>query len=288
MQDKKLKTLLIVTLSLNIVLAIMKLSGGYIFNSPSLVGDGFNSFFDIFISVMMLIVMKMASKAPDYNHPYGHQKYEGLIFFALGLLILFTTVILGINTVKNFIAFLQGATYELPGTPALIIAIVSVAIKIFMFSINFHAYKTLKRPALKGEALNHLGDIFATAVSLIAIVLARFDFYIFEYIGTLVICVIIIYSSIKIIIEASNYLVDVAPSKKTVDGIRECILNVEGVLSVDDLKVRRHMSNYYVDVEIGVQKDLPFEAAHGISEKVHAEVEANFEVLHCFVHINPH
>ncbi len=288
MRNKQLRILLAVTLTLNIILAVIKLGAGYLYNSPSLVGDGFNSFFDIFISVMLLIVMKTASRAPDENHHYGHQKYEGLIFFGLGLFILFTTVVLGINTVKDFIAYFQGAEYVLPGTPALIVAIVSVFIKVFMFIINYRAYLKLKRPALKGDAINHLSDIFATAVSIISIVLAKFNFYIFEYIGTLIICVIIINSSINIIKEAAYYLTDASPSKKTVESIRECILNVEGVICVDDLKVRRHMNNYYVDVEVGINKNLTLKEAHDISEKVHSQVEANFNVLHCHVHINPH
>jgi len=280
--------LLAVTLALNIVLAIIKLGAGYLYNSPSLVGDGFNSFFDIFISVMLLIIMKTASRGPDENHHYGHQKYEGLIFFALGLFILFTTVVLGINTVKDFIAYVKGAQYVLPGTEALIVAIASVLIKVFMFIINYRAYLKFKRPALKGDAINHLSDIFATAVSIISIVLAKFNFYIFEYIGTLIIVIIIINTSLKIIKEAAYYLTDASPSSKVVAKIRDAILQVEGVLCVDDLKVRQHMNNYYVDVEIGVNKELSLEEAHDISEAVHNYVEANFKVLHCHVHINPH
>ncbi len=288
MRQKKLHMLLAVTLALNIVLAIIKLGAGYLYNSPSLVGDGFNSFFDIFISVMLLIIMKTASRGPDENHHYGHQKYEGLIFFALGLFILFTTVVLGINTVKDFIAYVKGAQYVLPGTEALIVAIASVLIKVFMFIINYRAYLKFKRPALKGDAINHLSDIFATAVSIISIVLAKFNFYIFEYIGTLIIVIIIINTSLKIIKEAAYYLTDASPSSKVVAKIRDAILQVEGVLCVDDLKVRQHMNNYYVDVEIGVNKELSLEEAHDISEAVHNYVEANFKVLHCHVHINPH
>ncbi|OQA78657.1 MAG: Ferrous-iron efflux pump FieF [Tenericutes bacterium ADurb.Bin239] len=224
MRQKKLRMLLAVTLALNIVLAIIKLGAGYLYNSPSLVGDGFNSFFDIFISVMLLIIMKTASRGPDENHHYGHQKYEGLIFFALGLFILFTTVVLGINTVKDFIAYVKGAQYVLPGTEALIVAIASVLIKVFMFIINYRAYLKFKRPALKGDAINHLSDIFATAVSIISIVLAKFNFYIFEYIGTLIIVIIIINTSLKIVKEAAYYLTDASPSSKVVAKIRDAIL----------------------------------------------------------------
>lgn len=288
MHNKKLQFLLYVTLGLNIVLAIIKLGAGFTYSSPSLQSDGFNSLFDVAISVMLIIVMKTSSRAPDANHHYGHQKYEGLIFFGLGLFILFSTLLLGYNAAVDLIKYLQGGTAIVPNIIALYVGIVSVIIKIGLFTINFLAYKKFKRPALKGDAYNHLGDIFATSVSIIAIALAQFNFYIFEYIGTLIIVIIIIYTTTSIIKDAAYYLTDASPSSKTIEKIKSAILELPGIMTIDDLKVRRHMNNYYVDVEIGVSKDLSLEEAHQISEKVHSHVEANFKVLHCHVHVNPH
>ncbi|MDY0214310.1 MAG: cation diffusion facilitator family transporter [Bacilli bacterium] len=286
--NRQLQILLYITLALNIVLATIKLWAGYAYLSPSLQSDGYNSLFDVGISIMLIIILKTSNRAPDHNHHYGHQKYEGLLYFALGLFILFSTIVLGIESVKGFIGYLQNNPVEKPDLMALYIAIISVLIKVLLFTINFLAYKKFKRPALKGDAYNHLSDIFATAVSIIAIILAQFNFFIFEYIGSFIIMIIIINTSFKIIKEAAYYLTDVSPSPKTIAKIREAILLQKDVLFVDDLKVRRHMNNYYVDVEIGVSKDLSFEEAHIISENVHHYIEANFKVLHCHVHMNPH
>ncbi|MFA5660418.1 MAG: cation diffusion facilitator family transporter [Bacilli bacterium] len=288
MHNKKLKHLLYLTLFLNIVLATIKVGAGYLYHSPSLQSDGFNSVFDIAISVMLIIIMRTSNRAPDANHHYGHQKYEGLIYFGLGLFILFSTGLLAVSAVENFLEFLKGQVYETPGLPALYVALLSVAIKIFLFVINFQAYKALRRPALKGDAYNHLSDIFSTSVSIIAIILAQFNLYIFEYIGTFIIVIIIARTSLSIIKEAAYYLTDASPSTKTIARITEEIKSQKGVETIDDLKVRRHMNFYYVDVEIGVHNDLSLEEAHEISERVHEYVEANFRVLHCHVHVNPH
>lgn len=284
----QLQILLYVTLALNIVLAGIKLWAGYQFGSPSLVSDGYNSLFDVAISVMLIIILKTSNRGPDHNHHYGHQKYEGLLYFALGLFILFSTILLGIEAISGFIAFLNKAPHAAPNINALYVAIISVFIKIFLFIINYLAFKKFKRPALKGDAYNHLSDIFATAVSILAILLAQFNFFVFEFIGSFIIVIIITNTSFKIIKEAAYYLTDASPSTKTIERIKAAILTQKGVISVDDLKVRRHMNNYYVDVEIGVDKDLTFEEAHLISENVHHYIEANFKVLHCHVHINPH
>ncbi|MFA7449727.1 MAG: cation transporter, partial [Bacilli bacterium] len=72
----QLHILLYVTLFLNIVLTVIKLWAGYQYISPSLISDGYNSLFDVAISVMLIIILKASNRAPDANHHYGHQKYE--------------------------------------------------------------------------------------------------------------------------------------------------------------------------------------------------------------------
>lgn len=286
--NRKLQILLYVTLLLNIVLATIKLWAGYSYGSPSLQSDGYNSLFDVAISIMLIIILKTSNRAPDHNHHYGHQKYEGLLYFALGLFILFSTILLGAEAIKAFISFLNNETLASPNLNGIYVAFASVGIKIFLFIINYLAYKKFKRPALKGDAFNHLADIFATTVSIIAIFLSFHFNYLPEFIGTIIIVIIILGTSFKIIKEAAYFLTDASPSPKTIERIKTAIAVQKGVISVDDLKVRRHMSNYYVDVEIGVSKDLSLEEAHQISEDVHNFIEANFKVLHCHVHINPH
>ena len=76
----------------NILLAILKLSFGFWGNAQALVSDGLNSASDILISMMILVVLKHAVKKPDYDHPYGHEKYEGLAYFVLGIIFLATSV----------------------------------------------------------------------------------------------------------------------------------------------------------------------------------------------------
>ena len=89
--------------------------------------------------------------------------------------------------------------------------------------------------------------------------------------------------------EAISFLVDQAPSLEEIKEIESTILAIEGVLTVDDLKVRKHMVERYVDVEIGVKGHMSLEKAHHIAEKVHHTIEDEFpDVIHCMVHVNPH
>ena len=80
-----LRRVVLISLIGNIVLTLIKLIFGYLGSSESLFSDGVNSFVDIFISLMLLMVIRVTAKEPDENHPYGHEKFEGILYLFLSL-----------------------------------------------------------------------------------------------------------------------------------------------------------------------------------------------------------
>ena len=277
-------------LSVNILLTLIKLLFGSFGNSQALLSDGLNSFSDVFISMMLLVVLKIATKKPDHDHPYGHEKFEGIAYFLLGIIFLITSIFIGKIAIESMIGYIQNPNSVVtPKIITLIISVASLIIKIFLVRYYLKVSKKYESPTLKADAHNHLLDAWATMFSVIGIALTQFNLVIFDYIASLIIGLFILRLSLQILKESISYLVDQAPNEEEIQSINEVILEIKGVLTVDDLKVRRHMTQKYVDVEIGVKSDLTLEAAHKIAENVHHRVEEKFpEVIHCMVHVNPH
>lgn len=282
-----IKRVIVITLILNIVLSIIKLGGGFLFNSPALKGDGFNSLMDIFVSIILLITFKVRNKAADKNHPYGHEKFEGVAYLMLGNFILLTGGFIVITNILDIVKITKESIVYTPNYLSIVVAALALVIKSFLFLINYHVSKIYASPSLKADSLNHLLDILVTSVALVGIVLSRFLGYYFEYSAAIIIGIVIIVLAIKMLKEGIYYLVDTAPEETVITKIREVILGVEGVTKIDDLKVRSHMNKVYVDVEISIDEDYSFKRAHAISEAVHDAVELDGEAIHCMVHANP-
>ncbi len=87
--------------------------------------------------------------------------------------------------------------------------------------------------------------------------------------------------------DAISFLVDEAPKEEVINQIKADILACPGVIEIDDLKVRKHMEQLYVDVEIAVDNTLNITEAHEIAEYVHHDIEDKYDVIHCMVHVNP-
>lgn len=286
---KNILTAIYIGLSINILLTIIKLGFGFWGNSQALVSDGVNSLSDVFMSTIIFFVLKVATKKPDKDHPYGHQKFEGLAYYTIGIVFAATALYLAYGSISSIILYIDNPdTHFIPNIWTLIISIVALVIKICLAYFYFKIYKKFDNPTLKAEFKNHFYDIFSTGLTVIVLLLAQLNLIVFDYIGSLIISFFILRLSIQIIKEATSFLVDESPEPEKLNDIQTFIESVKGVNSIDDLRVRRHMTEWYVDVEIGVDDGLSLKNAHDIAETVHISVEEKFkEVIHCMVHVNP-
>ena len=282
--NKTIKKILYAGLILNIILAAFKLLFGYLGNSFSLKVDGINSLIDIFIGGLLLLSLNIASKKPDRNHPYGHEKYEVIVSLILGLFLIVTSFIIVFSSITSMDKDLEIKKYSL------LVVGISIVLKSIVLYINVWGYKKYNQVSLKADAYNHFGDILATTASFFGILISIYTkFKYFDYLAAIIIAVIILINGIKVIKESISYLVDESPDKEFNDKVKNFINKIEGVIKIDDYKSRLHVNKVYIDVEIGVDKILSLIKAHEIAELVHKKVEDEFkEVIHCMVHVNPY
>ena len=215
---------------------------------------------------------------------YGHEKFEPIVAKLLALILGITAVGIGYKAIKNIIL----GSYTTPSVIAAYAAIASILIKEWMYWYTVKGAKKIQSSALMADAWHHRSDALSSVGSLIGILGARLGYLILDPIASIVICLVIMKVAIDIYIDATNQLMDCSADNETVNEILKSILNVDGVIKVDDLKTRVHATRLYVDVEISVDKDLSVSEAHEIAEKVHNKVEITTDkVKHCMVHVNP-
>src|SRR5712692_1046251 len=62
----------------NLAVVGAKFGVGIAAHSLAVLGDTLHSAVDALNNVLALVVVRVAAKAPDEDHPYGHQKFETL------------------------------------------------------------------------------------------------------------------------------------------------------------------------------------------------------------------
>ena len=231
--------------------------------------------------------VRLSKKQADKEHPYGHDRFECLASLILGALLLVTGIMIGYTGLKKIFA----GNYQdlaIPGTIALIAAIVSIVVKEGMFWYTRYYAKKLNSAAFMADAWHHRSDALSSIGSFIGIGGAMLGYPILDPVASVAIAVCIIKVSYDIYKDAVSKIMDTACDEKTEDEIREFIRSQDGVVRLDMLHTRLFGNAIYVDAEIAADADLNLRQAHEIAERVHIGVENNFEnVKHVMVHVNP-
>ena len=276
----------IISIIANVVLAAFKLVAGVFAHSGAMVSDAIHSASDVFSTFVVMIGIKIASKEPDEEHPYGHERMECVAAIILATILCIT----GLGIGKNALQYITGNSSEVsvPGMLALIAAIVSIIVKEAMFWYTRHYAKMIDSGALMADAWHHRSDALSSIGAFIGIIFARMGYVMMDSIACLVICVFIVKAAYDIFKDAIDKMVDKSCSLEVEAEIRTIVMSVDGVKGIDSLSTRLFGNKMYVDIEIRADGEKTLNETHEIAEAVHDSIEAQFEkVKHIMVHVNP-
>lgn len=276
-----------ITIIGNVVLSVIKLLAGIVAHSGAMISDAVHSASDVFSTFVVIIGIKLASKEPDKEHPYGHERLECVAAIILAVVLLITGLGIGMDALNNIIKGNYNAL-QIPGTLALVAAIVSIVSKEGMYWYTRHYAKKIDSGALMADAWHHRSDAFSSIGALIGIGGAMLGFPVMDSIASLVIFVFIAKASTDIFKDAMDKMVDHSCDEETEKQIYDCIMKNENVKGIDLLQTRIFGNKIYVDVEIQADPSYTLQEAHDIAEVVHDGIEQDFpKVKHIMVHVNP-
>ena len=139
-------------------------------NALAVFGDALQSSVDAVNNLFGLAVVRLASKAPDEDHPYGHAKFETLGALLIALLLSL-----------SIFELVRGAIARLfIGAPPLNISSGNLALLVFTLAVNVavvwfetRAGRRLQSDLLLADALHTRTDVFITLGVLTGLALAR-------------------------------------------------------------------------------------------------------------------
>jgi len=285
--EKIVKRLSLIGILGNIVLSAFKLFAGFFGKSGAMVSDAVHSLSDVFATLIALIGVKLSGKEADDEHPYGHDRFECIATVVLGLILLGTGLGIGYAGILK----IAGGNYdalEIPSLLPLIAAIISIASKEGMYRYTMYYAKKLKSAAFEADAWHHRSDALSSVGSFAGILAAKLGLPIMEPIASVVICLFILKVAFDILKDAFMRMTDTSCGSEYETKLKAFIEAQTGVESVDLLHTRYFGNKVYIDVEIGVDRNLSLLDAHTIAEDVHKQVEQNFSnVKHIMIHENP-
>ncbi|MBR0040937.1 MAG: cation transporter [Oscillospiraceae bacterium] len=269
----------------NAALSLFKLLAGVLAHSGAMISDAVHSASDVLSSFIVIIGVKLSVRAPDKEHPYGHERFECVAAIVLAVVLAVTGLLIGYRALGSIE---ERGSQPVPGLLALIAAAVSIVVKEAMYWYTRFYAKRLNSSSLMASAWDHRSDALSSVGALVGIAGARMGHPVMEPIASLVICLFILKAAYDIFRDAMGKMVDRAADAETEKRLADCVLSDAEVRGIDSLQTRTFGSRLYVDLEIRLDGALSLYEAHAIAERVHDRIERDFpDVKHIMVHVNP-
>ena len=271
----------------NAVLSLFKLLAGIIAHSDVMISDAVHSASDVFSSIIVIIGVKISAKAPDKDHPYGHERFECVAAIILSVILLISGLFIGHTAIEKIIAD-DLKTITTPGILALAAAVISIISKEAMYWYTRFYAKRFESGALMADAWHHRSDALSSVGALIGVAGARMGYPIFDTVASLVICLFIIKAAYDIFRKAINQMVDRSCSEEMEQAIMQCAAEQTDVIKVNMIHTRVFGNKIYADIEICADGEISLEESHKIAEQVHNAIEKRFvKIKHITVSVNP-
>ena len=276
-----------VSIAVNLLLSACKLAAGLIAHSGAMISDAVHSASDIVSTLIVMVGVKLSGKAPDKEHPYGHERMECVAAIVLAGVLLATGVAIGYAGAKRILDSSREAL-PVPGLLALAAAILSIAVKEGMFWYTRAHARRLGSPALMADAWHHRSDALSSVGALVGIGGARLGMPLLDPLASVIICAFIVKASLDIFRDAVDRMVDHSGDPETEARIRDLVGAHPQVKRIDVLRSREFGSRLYIELEIAVDAGMTLRDSHAVAEEVHDQVEKAFpQVKHIMIHVNP-
>ena len=224
----------LVGMACNILLCIGKLLAGTLFGSIAIMADALNNLSDASSNVVSLIGFRLAAKAPDAEHPYGHARYE----YLAGLVVSVTILAIGLSLLK------ESALKVLHPTPVAFswlsigVLAASILVKLWLSGFNRAVGKKINSETLMATPADSRNDVLTTGAVLLSTILCSLTGYgIIDGIMGVGVAAFILWSGWGLVMDTLSPLLGESPSPELVEHIERTVMSYPGVLGVHDLMV---------------------------------------------------
>ncbi len=282
--NREIRRITNVGIVLNLLLSVFKVAVGVLSNSIALIADGIHSLSDIATDIVVLIGVYFGSKKADLSHPYGHGKIETFSSIGIALVLVFVGVGMIYKASVNITTF----EFIRPGAFVLIVAVISVISKEWLYRVTKKIAVTSHSPALYANAWHHRSDALSSIAVVVGFILMVAGFKYGDRIAAMVVGYMIVWVGGRMIFGSFQELIEGTVDKETVELIKSIINSNSSVRHWHKLRTRMVGREVFLDLHILVDPELSIAAAHEIAENLESTIgEQITRPVNITVHIEP-
>jgi cation diffusion facilitator family transporter len=268
-------------------LFVFKLVVGLVTGSISVLAQMADSFLDILSVGLTFVVVILAIRPPDAEHPFGHGKLESISAIVQSLFIFGAAATIVYTAVQRII---YGAEIEMTQAGMAVMAL-SVIASVLLSRYLRRVSRETDSPALAAITLNINADIYSAGgvlVGLTVIFISGGRLALVDPILAILVSLIILRSGYEVIKHSFGALIDARLPRDEEERITNLILSHNNQLvGIHDLRSRKSGSERYVDLHLVMPGASSLENTHKVCDHLEEELKGSFSNLNIIIHVEP-
>ncbi|MEY3881367.1 MAG: hypothetical protein RIQ94_2163 [Pseudomonadota bacterium] len=271
--------------AINVFQTVIKISFGILGQSAALIADGIHSLSDLLSDLLVIIAVKLGSREADYEHPYGHRRFETIATVILGV----SLVVIGGGitwSVMNRMAHPEHL--PVPNLIGMGIAALSIFINEGLYQYTKRIARKTRSKLLLANAWHQRSDAISSIVVLFGIGAVILGYPLADAIAAIVVALMVAKIGLNLVLESVKELVDTSLPPKLVAEIRKAIMSIDGVEGIHLLRTRQMGEDALIDAHIIVDPRITVSEGHSIGDTVRDELISRFDdIMDVLVHVDP-
>lgn len=277
---------------INAALGVLKVLAGIFGRSSAMVADGVHSFTDFFTDIIVLIFVGISRRKANREFQYGHGKFETFATMLLALILGIVGLLFFVDGAEKTWKALHGTMLPEPTWLALVMAVVSIVSKEWLYRYTRAAGERIHSPVVVANAWHHRSDAVSSLATLVGIAGAMFlgaHWRVLDPIAAMVVSVFIVLVAVKVGRPAVAELLEVSLPEDIVRGMYAVIGHTPGVEAFHHFASRRNGNCMIVDCHIKVNPRMTVDHAHRIASDVESRLKDTYgRDLLVTIHIEPY
>jgi cation diffusion facilitator family transporter len=259
-REKRATALLSVTAAC--IMTGLKLAVALTTGSLGILSDAIHSAVDLAGAALTFVSVRLSDRPADANHPYGHAKYENLSAFVETFLMVGSALWITLDAIRRI--FFHPVQLRYSFWPVAVL-VTSICVDLWRSHRMSAVGRRHGSAALEAEAQHFASDIWATTAVLIGLCASWLGEHLHLHwlryadpLAAIVVSGLIVALSWRIAHRAIYVLTDSVP-RETLDRVLREVCSIQGVLSVDQLRMRRYGTSYFADLTLSMPRNLTFQ-----------------------------
>lgn len=251
---------------INIIVSFLKIWGGILFGSYTLLASGYYTICDFSTDVIAMIGARVGKKRANKKHPFGYGKFEYGLQIALGTIIIIVGIYVGIRSF--FLSF------NTPNIKIIFVILLVLLLKVLSSNYLLQKGKDISSKTLISSAKESFLDVLSLIIVLFIVSIGQV-FVIIDIVGCLLMALLIIYEGLQIVFDNIIASIGVDDNNKKIKDKLKKIIDKEENVKYSDAFLLKIKDYYQATIEIAIKEDVKIIDLFIIEYKLRKKIKMN-------------